>query len=642
LGKKEKMDQEMSSDSPTSDIDIDEGDDEAMMHVMASQYFGGFHSDSDEDSEICMGIGNRLLNCLESVNFAGSFAAHVNDSAYVNPGLEIVNYGTMPLPLRRKDVEDVIKLCKRAPFGKKEKTIVDTNVRRTWELDANEFGCNNPAWPAYLKELMNKAVSELGAEGEIEAQPYKLLIYEEGAFFKAHRDTEKVPGMFGTLVISLPSQHEGGEVHLSHAGREVIFQTSESSTYDLCALSWYSDVKHEIKPITSGHRVVLTYNLVTHATTSDYRPSADLLETDRKALTKCLQHWINNHPADDRYIHVLMHQYTQSSLGLSSLKGNDALIVRYLQQVCSANEIYVFLASMTRTVQMDEEFGDEEFDDEILLSNIISLKGVTLFSRLRVEQRELTEDHHYFEREPDSEDEAEYTGNEGMISASRYHDSVILLVPKIYFYDVFLQESNSSLAFFHVNVQETLEFLLSDLIEHPESTILKTQAKKSLSWALDGVITSNPFLEHQTKTEGMMKAALKLCDILDEPDELARAITKILTFTNSSVSLIKIAIEKIMPSLDEHSTKAKSKAFWDQHLGGLTQAGKRLLEFPRYLSHLKSIEIQLPAKHQAQFRDWQTETTNSLIATALCENSADIEAAIIIIKDFEASFFLQK
>jgi len=37
-----------------------------------------------------------------------------------------------------------------------------------------------------------------------------MLVYDQGSFFKSHRDTEKTDGMFGTLVVALPSAHRGG------------------------------------------------------------------------------------------------------------------------------------------------------------------------------------------------------------------------------------------------------------------------------------------------------------------------------------------------------------------------------------------------------------------------------------------------
>ncbi len=54
--------------------------------------------------------------------------------------------------------------------------------------------------------------------GTVKATCYKLLLYEEGDFFLPHRDTEKEQGMFGTLVLQLPSSYTGGALVVRHEG----------------------------------------------------------------------------------------------------------------------------------------------------------------------------------------------------------------------------------------------------------------------------------------------------------------------------------------------------------------------------------------------------------------------------------------
>ena len=36
-----------------------------------------------------------------------------------------------------------------------------------------------------------------------------------------HRDTEREPGMFGSLIVSLPSRHEGGRLIVQHLGERL-------------------------------------------------------------------------------------------------------------------------------------------------------------------------------------------------------------------------------------------------------------------------------------------------------------------------------------------------------------------------------------------------------------------------------------
>lgn len=67
------------------------------------------------------------------------------------------------------------------------------------------------------------------AVGKVYAELYKLLLYEEGAFFMPHQDSEKAPGMFGTLIICLPSAHQGGELVLEHGRDKITFETSPTS-----------------------------------------------------------------------------------------------------------------------------------------------------------------------------------------------------------------------------------------------------------------------------------------------------------------------------------------------------------------------------------------------------------------------------
>ncbi|KAF2822300.1 hypothetical protein CC86DRAFT_458759 [Ophiobolus disseminans] len=119
--------------------------------------------------------------------------------------LDVNVIGTVGLPLSLRDAQAIASIAKRSPFGKGVETVIDESVRKTWELDAAEFHCRNPAWNGYLDTLAKQALKGLGVELLSNVQPYKSLLYGPGAFFKVHRDMEKIPGMFGTLVVYLSS-----------------------------------------------------------------------------------------------------------------------------------------------------------------------------------------------------------------------------------------------------------------------------------------------------------------------------------------------------------------------------------------------------------------------------------------------------
>lgn len=67
-----------------------------------------------------------------------------------------------------------------------------------------------------------------------------------------YNSTEKDPGMFGTLVICLPSEHTGGTVCLQHGGKSLELSTAPTSAYGYYCLAWYTDVTHEVSYLLSS------------------------------------------------------------------------------------------------------------------------------------------------------------------------------------------------------------------------------------------------------------------------------------------------------------------------------------------------------------------------------------------------------
>ncbi len=99
------------------------------------------------------------------------------------------------------------------------------------QVDASKVAIG-PSWQPVLQQLVAQVAVGLGLgqqAGGVAAQLYKLLLYERGGHFAAHRDTEKAPGMFATLVVQLPccGGHEGGGLLVRHGGRQVQVDTAQ-------------------------------------------------------------------------------------------------------------------------------------------------------------------------------------------------------------------------------------------------------------------------------------------------------------------------------------------------------------------------------------------------------------------------------
>ena len=73
--------------------------------------------------------------------------------------------------------------------------------------------------------------------------------------------------MFGSLVVVFPTFHEGGALLLRHHGHEWIFDSGQvlagaaNDQPSISYVAFFSDIEREVAPVTSGHRVTLTYNL---------------------------------------------------------------------------------------------------------------------------------------------------------------------------------------------------------------------------------------------------------------------------------------------------------------------------------------------------------------------------------------------
>lgn len=134
-------------------------------------------------------IATDLESCLDQVQSSGTFGVFGKpDQQNINPFLSIQGIGTIGLPLSKREARVIIEASRKAPFGQGRNTIVDESIRKTWEIDAEKVTFKNPKWNQFLSSVLQKTAEELGVGNEVTAKFYKLLMYEEGAMFKPHRE----------------------------------------------------------------------------------------------------------------------------------------------------------------------------------------------------------------------------------------------------------------------------------------------------------------------------------------------------------------------------------------------------------------------------------------------------------------------
>ena len=160
-------------------------------------------------------------------------------------------------------MKKLLDACSVASFGYKDKNVTDKGYRDALCLEPTGFSTTFQLCATPIIKQIESIVPNCACGG-LQAELYKLNVYPPGGFFKPHVDTPQSGQMFGSLVVCLPTQFSGGELVVRHQNEEIKYDWSSTSSDSSTSLSWamfFSDIEHEVLPVTEGYRVTLTYNL---------------------------------------------------------------------------------------------------------------------------------------------------------------------------------------------------------------------------------------------------------------------------------------------------------------------------------------------------------------------------------------------
>jgi predicted 2-oxoglutarate/Fe(II)-dependent dioxygenase YbiX len=391
----------------------------------------------------------QLADLLGKTRRPGDFYAR-GKVELLPPSLSVQGVGPIALPLLPGQAEQLVAAAEQAPYGRGPDTIIDTAVRNTLQIGPHRVDVGGRHWPKTLATILDSAARGLGVSDPIEAEFYKMLIYEPGSFFVSHRDTEKTPGMFATLVIALPSSCSGGELVVRHKDRSASLDLRVDDPAEVAFAAFYADCLHEVLPITAGYRVTLVYNLLRRG--KGQAPQPPNYTKEQAQLTALLRDWCNNDSEDapEKLVYPLEHAYTAPEFGFSILKGADSAATGVLAGAAIEAGCALHLALVTLeefgVAEYSENYGrrrrwsrdddaDEfevgEIDDwNIALSNWCAPDGNAVsWGEIPVSEDELSPSNPFHALKPDELHFQEASGNAGVSFERRYQRAALVVWP---------------------------------------------------------------------------------------------------------------------------------------------------------------------------------------------------------------------
>jgi hypothetical protein len=281
--------------------------------------------------------------------------------------------------------------CQQSPFGRGVETLMDTNIRRAWQIDPEcitihsseieELLCSDSNNSKLLKSIQN----ELAGTHPIRAEFYKMLVYRKGDFFVTHKDTQRSETHFASLIVFLPSVYTGGELLVRHLDREHSFFSSLSLTKEQgkplhCTwVAFFTDCNHEVLPMIDGCRIALAFNIhrkhrespipAIPTETADDKLGQHLYETFYAMKSNLIDH--------KKLGYVLQHHYTKCGLHFDNLKGNDLELYKLLRMLRNKYTVKIKLIHTT----VEEVYGGSKQwtkDSGDLFINALSDRSMTI------------------------------------------------------------------------------------------------------------------------------------------------------------------------------------------------------------------------------------------------------------------------
>ena len=504
-------------------------------------------------------LEDEIDKLLRSVDRPGDFCTHGRVLVPM-PRLEVQGAGALSFPIPEVQIQALVAAAERAPYGKGPETLVDRSVRDCWQIEPARVRLSGAAWPETFSRILAAAAAGLGCAPErLDAELHKLLIYEPGGFFSAHRDTEKADGMVATLSVSLPAAGAGGELVVRHRDRESTIDMTAAEPSELAFAAFYADCTHEVRPVTEGHRLSLVFNLCLRAGDTDTPRVAPDHTAVVDRLASRLAEWDRARDATDKLIWLLDHQYSEAGLSFDALKNRDAAVAAVLARAaeraaCDLTAAVVHIeeygvAEYAGSVggwgwdAADDDDGDWEMGDvderREWLDGWVQPDGrQPAFGEVELQPEELLPRGALDDAEPDEQRVHEASGNEGVSIERTYRYAALVLWPR----------SKALAIVARAGIDGAVAWVAEDLERH--GRVADERIRALVSRLIDVWPTTD---RHGEDAEGRVRMLRLLCAAGDE-ERAARFLQEVVLarYDGSENEALAVVVDVIGPSAARH------------------------------------------------------------------------------------------
>ncbi|KAM0426260.1 hypothetical protein ACHAPT_008613 [Fusarium lateritium] len=411
---------------------------------------------------------SSLFESLSSIQRIGGIATFNRYKSIINPGLKIKGNPIIPLPINEQAAQTIKSLCHRDPGD-------GSSTSNAWVFGPTEFELTNPVWPEFLETMAVDAATTFDIGG-VSSVPRHMTLYGPGSIPDQDSTRERTTDAIGTLVIFLPSEHQGADVNLSIETMSLSFSPALSSALDVSAISWLQDVKCEVKDLISGYRLAITYDLWKADPTHPGPHAAQAIQSAMIRIPKLLGTWASNFSGMDKIFLQLVDDNKEGPGSLKETKGHDRTVCQFLNDICPEAGCYFFFAQVTHEVVDDvgdvtvtsttESVSTSDGLNLPVSYNLDAEKEILGFTEEGLERREADSD--------DEDDVPPEEVFEERETTRRYHDTAALIVPRQRIMSLMnckgyaSHYGPNSTKFFDDSVENLVEMVATDMERFPD------------------------------------------------------------------------------------------------------------------------------------------------------------------------------